>query len=437
MAGQQAEKTNKLLQGMAEIIEKQLDWKVAVERVLNEDKRIHSMSDKTAKHSKTGATVKVVKKVAKDKNVNNILTHTPENQSGNGKNPSLLKNKETLVVTDDGSLLISHLADKQEINSKNIVEKNEEKNISGKKYEKSEKLKIDANKNISDKDSYLSTKTPNSTHLPKEIKNLEKIMDEKDIKPDAGQIASGNYDAVRNGNKSNEVTSDIINNTNETNILEGNSLIETVEKHPAISETTSIVDEQKDEKAAKFNIINENLSSKNDSLKVKRESTFIQESNHNQVTLDEDKSVEPRQSTLRPPSVRPPSARPGAPRRRDRNVEIIIDSNHLTKTTGVNVKLEPFTDLDDSEGFVIVSNNSASKDNTVYNNAASITNSEQGHLVQQILETQRKLVHPDDINEEVYIKKIVQIIELILFYKKYIFYLGNKIEARNEETANY
>ncbi|XP_020713617.1 TRAF3-interacting protein 1 [Ceratitis capitata] len=128
---------------------------------------------------------------------------------------------------------------------------------------------------------------------------------------------------------------------------------------------------------------------------VRRESTFTRdnsrESTSNNITN------RPRTS-LRPPSARPASARPGAPRRRDRNIEIVLQPNDEMKMSGINVKLESFGDLDDDgENLVVIEDASTVaiaepledgervSDTVVGNNLE-----QQGHLVQQILETQKE-----------------------------------------------
>jgi len=107
-----------------------------------------------------------------------------------------------------------------------------------------------------------------------------------------------------------------------------------------------------------------------------------------------DSNQRPRTS-LRPPSARPASARPGAPRRR--NVEIVLQPNDQVKMSGINVKLETFGDLDDDGENLVIIEDANSHD------IVEGTGSEepvlkgqldaQGRLVQQILETQKELVH--------------------------------------------
>lgn len=145
---------------------------------------------------------------------------------------------------------------------------------------------------------------------------------------------------------------------------------------------------------------------------VKRESTFTRE-NSKDLT---NKTNRPRTS-LRPPSARPPSARPGAPRRRDRNIEIILQPNDQIKMSGIQVKLETFGDLDDdSENLVIIENTDTANEDMTNNIMGDITKTQatldgeiveqQGHLVQQILETQKELTQEKDFNQQIKNEKV-------------------------------
>ncbi|XP_016975485.1 TRAF3-interacting protein 1 isoform X2 [Drosophila rhopaloa] len=117
-----------------------------------------------------------------------------------------------------------------------------------------------------------------------------------------------------------------------------------------------------------------------------------------EIPISRENSKEANQrprTSLRPPSARPASARPGAPRRR--NVEIVLQPNDQVKMSGINVKLETFGDLDDDgENLVIIED--ANSHDIVEGGGAEEPALEgqldaQGRLVQQILETQKELVH--------------------------------------------
>ncbi|XP_053681874.1 TRAF3-interacting protein 1 [Sabethes cyaneus] len=115
---------------------------------------------------------------------------------------------------------------------------------------------------------------------------------------------------------------------------------------------------------------------------------------HRQQSVD---SVMRPRTSLRPPSVRPPSARPGAPRRKEKNVEIVLNPNETTKLGEINVKMEVFNNElldDDGENLVVIEDSTVMGD--PYGGLEKSVDEEakedqdQGHLVQQILETQKE-----------------------------------------------
>lgn len=106
--------------------------------------------------------------------------------------------------------------------------------------------------------------------------------------------------------------------------------------------------------------------------------------------------VRPRTS-LRPPSVRPASARPGAPRRRDRNVEVVIQPDANIQLGDINVTVEQFKSAvlnDDDDDSLIVIEDALLEQSTgtdlqgTSTLAADADN--QGQLVKQILESQKE-----------------------------------------------
>lgn len=107
-------------------------------------------------------------------------------------------------------------------------------------------------------------------------------------------------------------------------------------------------------------------------------------------------SIERPRTSLRPPSARPASSRPAAPRRRDKNVEIVLLPDEVMKVGDINIKMEAVTKEleDDGENLVIIED-SAIESDSFMNERLSIDKnevideSEQGKLVQQILETEK------------------------------------------------
>lgn len=107
--------------------------------------------------------------------------------------------------------------------------------------------------------------------------------------------------------------------------------------------------------------------------------------------------IRPRTS-LRPPSVRPASARPGAPRQRDRNLEIVLqaeENSDKTLNPIINVEnFQPNSELDDEADNLIIIEDPMIDHNTnirkIENSLETDATHGQGHLVQQILNTQKE-----------------------------------------------
>lgn len=127
-------------------------------------------------------------------------------------------------------------------------------------------------------------------------------------------------------------------------------------------------------------------------------------SRNNSTEANETPSLPRPRTSLRPPSVRPASARPGAPRRRDRNVEIVLQPDGNMPKPGVNIKIDALNaELDDDgENLVIIEDSSNELNDGKFGADALNENDEeqQGHLVQQILETQKEFLKIDEDTSE-------------------------------------
>lgn len=112
----------------------------------------------------------------------------------------------------------------------------------------------------------------------------------------------------------------------------------------------------------------------------------------------------PRTAALRSAAVRPISARPSAPRRRDRNVRQIIHTESFVQESGDQKadKKNLLPEFDDADNIVItetIADNLSAIDEPVTNNGDGELDGKQGHLVQQILETQTAILKSDAKND--------------------------------------
>ncbi|KAG7202969.1 hypothetical protein KM043_010106 [Ampulex compressa] len=119
----------------------------------------------------------------------------------------------------------------------------------------------------------------------------------------------------------------------------------------------------------------------------------------NEPSTSQQNVSRPRTS-LRPPSARPISGRPAAPRMRAKP-ELIVNEEIVTPVGSINVIIENSDgkDDDDAEDMVVMETrgSSDSLDNTSYKMDSQLTQ-EHGHLVAQILETQKELVNNDNVD---------------------------------------
>lgn len=111
-------------------------------------------------------------------------------------------------------------------------------------------------------------------------------------------------------------------------------------------------------------------------------------------------AAERPKAALRSAALRPVSARPSAPRRRDRNVQQIVHHEGLIQSNenAYEKKKDIIAELDDSDNIIIADIMQATESDSDANPAANSeinADGKQGHLVQQILETQQTLTKID------------------------------------------
>ncbi|XP_011863655.1 PREDICTED: TRAF3-interacting protein 1 [Vollenhovia emeryi] len=123
-----------------------------------------------------------------------------------------------------------------------------------------------------------------------------------------------------------------------------------------------------------------------------------------EMTVSQQSNARPKTS-LRPPSARPISARPAAPRMRAKT-EAIVNEEIQTPVGNISVIVENSDlkndddDDDDAEDMVVMEAKGSGSD-LLENGDYKIDNQlmqEHGHLVAQILETQRELVNTDNVD---------------------------------------
>lgn len=211
-------------------------------------------------------------------------------------------------------------------------------------------------------------------------------------------------------NKENEVVQvNGTSNHNHHNSLEPEKIVEPSPPLPVKpqDELAAIIDEEAEYRRNQKT--NKKLSAKHRQKSVEDEKP--QPENEANLKQNQNEKVERFQSSykresfesqarprtsLRPPSARPASSRPAAPRRRDKNVEIVLQVDETMKLGDINVKMETFTKEleDDGENLVIIEDSTVVSDSFMTerlsrHSSAEVNEDEQGKLVQQIRETEK------------------------------------------------
>lgn len=401
MAGLEPEKTNEFLQAIGRAIDKKTSSTQAVEAVKSGSIGGDAPEKKVAKKKEDGAAG--APKKSKEK------ISTTQNHAKERKDKTNGANSSNKGVKDDRMKRVARQASNDSGNSKT-------------KSRETKKLSERAGSKGSPKDEPASE--------PKHVRKSKSVDEDAEQKEN---IPLHNGDAVAVGAavmKDDGVSSEkkqLIETTDPITIP-GESLSNHNGHEPAANDKVVLEDRQKsasrpddkpstDVDLAPSEVVNSASSSKSKSKTTEdapKSSTKSDNAGHlkhaksidvaprkkqnfmKSSTIDESNVSRPT-TALRGPSARPPSARPGAPRRRDRNVEIILHSEKALHTPTVEKNANNIVaDLaDDGENLVVIDNTNLQGDALpLDNNAAQLlldNDKEQGHLVQQILETQTAL----------------------------------------------
>ncbi|KOX76002.1 TRAF3-interacting protein 1 [Melipona quadrifasciata] len=196
-------------------------------------------------------------------------------------------------------------------------------------------------------------------------------------------------------------TANAENNEAQNQILNNSNLINSESKSVSNTKDNKI-DENTDKVGYKENtIINNEIPLKNleKSDQSMSEAQKLQSEN-NDASIPQSNS-RPKTS-LRPPTARPISARPAAPKIRGK-AELIVNEEILTPMGHINVIVEnsDLKDDDDAEDMVVMETKGSGSDfletNDNYKADDQLTQ-EHGHLVAQILETQKELINNDNVD---------------------------------------
>ncbi|XP_020811913.1 TRAF3-interacting protein 1 [Drosophila serrata] len=382
VAGQEPELTNELLQAMASVAEKNLDWDSAVDQVVIAHSKSPIALPKPTKETKTSS-------------------KNPSPAGGKEEDPKRRKEKRTSpqeqklrkATTEPGAR--STPTEKDKDKTKAVPKKAKVSGAEPKLSRQSSKQKSPSPVKLKSKNNkqQLSTDSDNpSMSMTPPVPDNQPVAPEtvptlvsKEAKSEPAQEAAAPQPAALSPpteppeSRKSSAQRRSSASSNRSRRSSGS------QRQPEPPSTTEVQSQPALPKAESNPPADSN---NNTSSELKRELTMSRENS-------KESNQRPRTS-LRPPSARPASARPGAPRRR--NVEIVLQPNDQIKMSGINVKLETFGDLDDDGENLVIIEDANSHDIVEGNKADDPSlegqlDAQQGRLVQQILETQKELVH--------------------------------------------
>ncbi|KAL7017764.1 hypothetical protein ACKWTF_010518 [Chironomus riparius] len=413
VAGLEADKTNELFQALAYAIDNKLDSKEAVTAVKNG--AIIQMKGKPAKGDQKSTRQTAQKTSNKTKELTPSRDRTPakpEQKKTLASQRSIDKKTTTNVKEKEKA------ATKEKVSSKTktINDKNETKKLRKTPSKELEVQKVDEK---------IITNGSLDSHKENSITPPRQNSQEKNEEPNI-VIENNQQEQAEEEKKEAEepkVNGDI--NHNGEHHLVNNSHAFEIEKEPENTkpqdELAAIIDEEaefrrKEKTSKRLSSRHRQKSVENESQDNKAEAHQpLQEVNHQKpqsLAPQADKierfqsnykreSLDRPRTSLRPPSARPASSRPAAPRRRDKNIEIVLQPEENVQLGNIQVKMENFSKEleDDGENLVIIEDPSASNDETNFINERMTKNvsidssdtvqNDHGHLVQQILETEK------------------------------------------------
>uniref|UniRef100_A0A1B0EVP9 TRAF3-interacting protein 1 n=1 Tax=Lutzomyia longipalpis TaxID=7200 RepID=A0A1B0EVP9_LUTLO len=398
VAGQEAEKTNELLQAIGMAIERKLDSKAAIEAAKADSAPKKSTKAPVAKTKPTAPVKTTQKTTTKPEKTAEKKVKLSERTKEKPKSEEKVKTKVEAKTPKKDSVVQKNEKNRKDPDKKRIdsgiklEDSPNEQELNPEDSPKGIQLTLEATPQI------VSEEPPKISEKAQE-KAPEKPPDSKPVEkpPEAEKVEKPIKDVP---NERDELV-DVIDEEAERRRKEKrSSKSRNQEEAPPTEYVTEVGEPPRDEEVRPES--HQRKRTKSSEKKVKKKDGKEEKEAHKPKELAKQSSVDgsgkiqnvPRPKTsLRPPSVRPASARPGAPRRRDRNVEIVLQPEETIKMGDISVKMENFSiDLeDDGENLIIIEDSTNREDLLPSAPIESVDGQEHGHLVQQILETQKGL----------------------------------------------
>ncbi|XP_047356001.1 TRAF3-interacting protein 1 [Vespa velutina] len=382
VSGQEATKTNELLQAIGKALDKKVNSAEAIEHY----------KKSLQKKSKGGTKLKtskddIAKKTSRQVSQTRKSTEKEKHASGLQKKFSSVGKVESKI--------------KEENNQENSINKNSniiEQEIQENNIEKSNDVNIPPAEPLEDELSSVIQKTKHSSAITKQKQDHISSVVPTEIK--TSKLSTN----INTDKKSDEYTQRKESTSRTKRVLskQGSEFKESIKISETIStrkKSIETTDEGKLE--TEYEPTYGNIS--DDLQQAEHDNSIIHASNlqKHKFNSEQEQNMIKSRTLLRPPTARPSSARPAAPKMKGKT-DLILNEEISTPMGNISVIIENANIKDnDNEDMVIVENKGSIE--TTLENISNYKidyelTQEHGHLVAQILETQRELVNTDNVD---------------------------------------
>ncbi|XP_063627998.1 TRAF3-interacting protein 1-like [Cydia splendana] len=390
VAGQEPDKTNELLQCLAQVLDKKISSDEAVRKYKESAKPAQTVDTKIKEPAKA------VKKSTESNKLtsrsNEKLTNQKKEKEKRGG--SLVKNgtKEKVSKSKDRESTLKQETQKPKVISKkaSVENANQQPDINTQPNKKLSKASSkDLTKPLDNKDED-QAKNGNESETVK----LEPES-QAPPEPEPEELVKEKLDTsytIADTDLNSSSSQDLLETRNE---FEENQEINL--KAPRFPDPVTTEEDHRDTQVQNEEKLNENLQEKQEELSVKKIQNNINnfrqnsvettdKNNENRVTANTN-SIVPSQP-VRPTSVRPSSSRPGAPRLRDKHSGTAQASDNLL-VGKVNIITENAPNEEEEDASIIIVDQPQSHNASTEQPDQQALN-QHGHLVQQILDSQKE-----------------------------------------------
>ncbi|KAH0956756.1 hypothetical protein HN011_008890 [Eciton burchellii] len=375
ISGQEPMKTNELLQAIGKAIDKKVSSTEVIEHYkknLEKKTKTGSKSKSVIKDTETTLKKSVPRQASqtrKSSEKDKVSVERKKRSSSTGKVASGESKRSDNDKTNEKATKEKKTDERKEEISKNTkaIDIPPAEPVEKKVSTSSQRRKVSSSTNITSAIAIESTKEDEQEQKQEQHKNSSsKIKRSVQMNSSQDKLANLSSEMLNNERQDKLATNNFNKEIKENGIMEEGKSRQDIDKND--TSTLELTGSQSDTS----------------------ETTILQQSNARPTT------------SLRPPSTRPISARPAAPRMRTK-AELIVNEDIQTPLGNISVIVENSDlkdDDDDAEDMVVMEAKGTGND-FLENGDYKIDNQlmqEHGHLVAQILETQRELVNTDNVD---------------------------------------